>query len=122
MVEKKFISLGKRGELIAKRFLERTGYDIIATNIKLGNLEIDLTASHQGWLYFFEIKTKSVNQIKQTDSLISKKQLSNLKRAAHIYAARNQVGWEKIKFDLLVVYIDDLLKKATIKRHHDIFS
>lgn len=122
MVEKKLISLGKRGELIAKKFLENSGYKIAATNIKLGNLEIDLIASHHGWLYFFEIKTKSTPLQSKSDSLISKKQLTNLKKAAHIYAAKEMINWETIKFDLICIHLDKLTKTAHLKRYHDIFS
>lgn len=116
------LSLGKQGELVARNFLEAAGYKILEANIKLGNLEIDLIASHQGWLYFFEIKTKSIFPKTNSDSLISKKQLANLKKAAHIYAAANQLNWNKISFDLLAIEINEKQKTAKLKRYRDIFS
>ncbi len=122
MATKTLHGLGRKGELLATSFLEKSGYSIIAANIKLGNLEIDLIASHNGWLYFFEIKTKSTPLPSNDDNLVTQKQLTNLKKAAHIYAARNKINWQKIKFDLIVVYIDKLTKKGCLQRYRDIFS
>lgn len=122
MTARQASGLGKKGERLAQKFLEQAGYQIIGTNVKLGNLEIDLIASHRGWLYFFEIKTKSAHQFETNDKLISQKQLANLKKAAHIYAGRYNQNWEKIKFDLLAIYINEIAPQAIIRRYHDIFS
>ena len=122
MATKPNLSLGQQGELVARQFLEAAGYKILGVNIKLGNLEIDLIASHQGWLYFFEVKTKSTFEAINNNSLISKKQLTNLKKAAHIYAAAHKLNWNKISFDLLAIEINKERKIANLKRYRDIFS
>lgn len=123
MAEAKSHNLGKIGELIAKKYLESAGYQIIASNLKLGNLEIDLIAGHQGWLYFFEIKTNALNfNYQPSNNLISKRQIDNLKRATHIYATKERVAWEKIRFDLLAISISKNTNKATIRRFGNIFS
>jgi putative endonuclease len=51
--------LGKRGEEIAKEYLENKGYQILKMNWRHKRAEIDLIARHEKTLIFIEVKTRS---------------------------------------------------------------
>ena len=51
--------LGSLGENIAKDFLKRKGFIIIALNWRHLHYEIDTIARHQNMLVFVEVKTRT---------------------------------------------------------------
>ena len=68
--------LGRAGEAVARRALERLGYEILETNFRTRDGEIDLVAREAGQYVFVEVKTRrdrsygppeeSITEIKQT--------------------------------------------------------
>lgn len=52
-------SLGKKGEDLAKRHLEKLGYKVLARNYRVRLGEIDIVAEDSGTLVFVEVKTRS---------------------------------------------------------------
>lgn len=53
------LSLGRRGEELARRFLKKKGYKILETNYRGRLGEIDLIAQDGDCLVFVEVKTRS---------------------------------------------------------------
>jgi putative endonuclease len=51
-------AFGKRGELIAKEYLQRQGYQILTQNYHTRFGELDLVAKAKGELFFVEVKTR----------------------------------------------------------------
>jgi putative endonuclease len=51
-------SLGDRGEQIAREFLARQGYQMVAANFRHRRKEIDIVAMRDGVLVFVEVKTR----------------------------------------------------------------
>ena len=54
--------LGKRGEELAVRFLEKKDYQILETNWRYRRAELDIIAKDGEVLVFVEVKTKNNNQ------------------------------------------------------------
>jgi putative endonuclease len=51
--------LGAAGERLARRHLERQGYEILAANVRFAGLgELDLVARDGGFLVFVEVRTR----------------------------------------------------------------
>lgn len=51
--------LGRKGEQVAVKFLRKNGYRILATNLQIGEGEIDIVAQDQvGVIVFVEVKTR----------------------------------------------------------------
>jgi len=51
------MSVGAAGEVVAARFLERRGVDVVDRNVRVGRDEIDLIARIDGQLVAIEVKT-----------------------------------------------------------------
>ena len=52
-------NLGKRGEIVARIFLEREGYKILKQNFQSKYGEIDIIALDKNEIVFIEVKTRS---------------------------------------------------------------
>ena len=98
-------ALGRRGEDIAQRFLQRAGIAIVDRNYRMasGGGEVDLIGWEADTLVFVEVKSRKTEEHGAPDRAIgSQKQLS-LIRAAREYARHAEVPWPKVRFDVVNV-------------------
>lgn len=79
--EKNRLNIGKRGEEISVDFLEKKGYSIIATNVRVQGSEIDIIATREGILCFIEVKTRSYG-VGSAERAVGYKKLQHIKKAA----------------------------------------
>jgi putative endonuclease len=106
------ISLGRRGENIAKRYLISKGYKFITSNWRFGHKEIDIIFEVSNCIVFVEVKTRSdLNII--PDLCISQKKQDTLINAANSYINVHDVDKE-VRFDVVLVGI----KENTVKINH----
>src|ERR1700722_10417417 len=93
-------ALGRRGEDMAHRFLERAGLTIVARNFRMasGAGEIDLVARDGDQLVFVEVKSRQTDEYGAPDRAIGAEKQSSLLRAAREYARQAEVTWEKVRF------------------------
>lgn len=82
------LATGKRGEQIAKEYLEKKGYEIIGRNYKTKYAEIDLVAKQKNGLVFAEVRTKVGDNFGSPEETIDKKKLRKLWGNATAYMAR----------------------------------
>ncbi|MEM7104185.1 MAG: YraN family protein [Bacteroidota bacterium] len=66
----KHLELGRRGEQIAKQFLEDNGYTIIDYNWKAGKTEIDIISWKDNILNFVEVKTRMTNNFANPEDAV----------------------------------------------------
>lgn len=84
-------AVGKEGEEIARRYLERKGYAILEQNYKTRRAEIDLIAQIRQGLFgkstvvFIEVRTKSSELYGTPEETITKAKRMRLKRNAAAY-------------------------------------
>ncbi len=97
------VALGKRGEDIAHRYLQRVGIIIVARNYRMasGGGELDLIGWENDTLVFVEVKSRQTEAYGAPDRAIGHQKESNLLRAAHEYARHAEVSWEKVRFDVV---------------------
>ena len=78
----KHLELGRRGELLAKSYLENNGYEILDENWTYGKAEIDLIAYKDRMIIFTEVKTRSGNYFGEPEDFVDKRKQKLLAEAA----------------------------------------
>lgn len=91
LMDNNHLSLGARGEKIARQFLQKAGYRVLEVNWRGRLGEIDLVAEDGDCLVFVEVKTRSSEVCGHPfESIGSRKQRQLIKAAREYLAARGQ--------------------------------
>jgi putative endonuclease len=93
---------GNKGEQLAAKYLEEKGFAIIAANWRYRFWEVDIIASKENILHFFEIKTRTSDKFGNPEESIGKKKMQNLRNAAEEYQYLHP-EWKYIQFDVLAI-------------------
>lgn len=98
-------ALGRRGEDIAQRFLQRSGIVVVDRNYRMasGAGEVDLIGWEAGTLVFVEVKSRKTEEHGAPDRAIGSQKQSSLVRAAREYARHAEVPWSNVRFDVVNV-------------------
>ncbi len=98
-------ALGRRGEDIAHRYLQRAGIIVVARNYRLasGAGEIDLIGWDHDTLVFVEVKSRSSEEFGAPDRAIGPDKKFRMLRAAREFARHAEVPMEKVRFDIVSV-------------------
>jgi putative endonuclease len=100
--------LGRTGEELAARHLERLGYEILARNHRTRFGELDLVACGGGALVFVEVKTRRARRPERVwENLHALKQAQVRRMAAAFLAERaDRPRALELRFDAIGVTID----------------
>ena len=101
-------ALGRRGEDIAHRYLQRSGMVVVARNYRTpgGSGEIDLVGWDHGTLVFVEVKSRASDEYGSPDRAVGEEKRRHILRAARHYARHAEAPWENIRFDVVNVIFD----------------
>ncbi len=94
--------LGEKGEELAKQFLEKLGYEIIALNWRERKYEIDIIARDKDELVFVEVKTRSTACFGNPEEAVTPKKQKHLVNGADFYIQENEIDLE-CRFDVVAV-------------------
>ncbi len=97
------LALGKKGEEVARVFLEKAGYTILANNYRTRCGEIDIIARDRQTLVFVEVKTRRNNRYGTALEAITYKKQRQISRVAAEYVAQNGVADSPARFDVVAV-------------------
>lgn len=99
------LSIGKRGEQIAKEFLEKHGCKILAQNYRYGNSEIDLISLDNGELAFIEVKTRTSKKFGEPEFAVTRKKLNQMKMAGENFITENEnmLEYSSVRFDVIAI-------------------
>jgi len=99
--------LGRLGEDLAARHLERLGYAIVARNHRTRHGELDIVAADAATLVFVEVKTRRAGPGAPFDALNDRKR-GQVRRMATEYLARvtDRPRARELRFDAIGVTID----------------
>jgi|SRR5580704_9577856 putative endonuclease len=98
-------ALGRQGEDIAQRFLQRAGIIVVDRNYRLasGAGEVDLVGWEGDTLVFVEVKSRQTEEYGSPDRAIGLQKKASLIRTARQYARQAEVPWQKVRFDVVNV-------------------
>ena len=98
-------NIGKEGEILAIKFLEEKGFNIIEANWRYKRCEVDVIASKGRLLHFIEVKTRTSKKYGYPEESVTAQKMNNLKMAAeafqHLYP-----DWKYAQFDVLAITLE----------------
>ena len=95
---------GKEGEKLAATWFTDNEYQIIETNWRHKNLEVDIIATKNNILHFIEVKAVTTLQYGHPEEKVDTKKIKNLINLADEYVHQNP-QWQRIQFDVLAITI-----------------
>lgn len=99
------LRIGRQGEEIAARFLERKGYRIIHRNYRGKGCEIDLIATWNSTLVFIEVKTRTSSKFGNPAHAVNYRKQRQISNAAMQYLSRERAGDQDARFDVITVIL-----------------
>ncbi|MBV8388863.1 MAG: YraN family protein [Mucilaginibacter sp.] len=101
----KHLDLGRKGESLAKTFLQGLGYEILDENWTHGKAEVDLIAYKDKVIIFTEVKSRSGNAFGEPEDFVDTRKQKLLAEAAdeYIYLMDHQ---GEVRFDIISVLFD----------------
>ena len=109
------ISIGKNGEEIAKKYLEKQGYKILETNKRFSRFsEIDIIALDKDTLVFVEVKTRKTNICGHPMEAITKSKYNHIRQGLFTYLQENP-KYKKYRIDAVSVLLKPELKIEHLK-------
>lgn len=109
-------ALGKRAEALVAAWLVEQGYDIVATNLRLGALEIDVVARKGPVIAVVEVRARGKTARTTPLGSVSKTKQLRLRRAGERLwqrRYRRDESVERLRFDVAGVRLD--LEPPTIE-------
>ena len=97
--------LGKRGEQLARKFLEEKGFKILETNWRHGKDEVDLIAKDGDELVMVEVKTRSTHFFGDPSEAVGAAKENFMIRAAESYLETHKIDIDT-RFDIVSIVID----------------
>ncbi len=93
--------LGAQGEALAARHLEAQGYRIVARNLRIERVEIDLIARRGASVVFVEVKTRSSRSAGAPEEAVDARKLARLRRGAAAWLRQHGAGARAARFDVI---------------------
>ena len=100
-------SFGELGERIAARWLERSGYKILARRFRAGRRDIDLVAERDGLVCFIEVKARTGEAFGDPVEAVHRRKQHSLTRSAQVWIGRHGRDGEQYRFDVIGVLVHE---------------
>jgi len=111
--------LGKKGEQLAVKHLQKKGYTIEEVNWRFGKGEIDIIARTSEMLIFVEVKTRHSDYFGDPESFVTKKKQNQVIKTANAYIEQKNIDNE-IRFDIVSIVLNK--KEQRLEHIKDAFS
>lgn len=113
-------SLGRRGEELARNFLEEIGYHILEKNYRTRIGEIDLISRDGNTLVFVEVKTRSSKQYGHPFEALTRKKCAQIARVALHYLNQHGLHDQPARFDVVGVMMGEKPKIEIVKNAFEV--
>lgn len=105
--------LGKKGEEIAKRYLEDRGFKVIDENFRSRFGEIDLVGVDGDTLVFVEVKTRFSEKFGLPEEAVTPRKIKTIAKVGYYYKILHQNLPESLRIDVVAV---DLAPDGKLRR------
>jgi putative endonuclease len=113
-------SAGQESERLARQFLEKKGFRILATNCRTRGGELDIVAEAGRLLIFVEVRSLHSSDRHLPEETITLPKQLRLSRAAMAYIQRHGLEERPARFD--VVSVESVAGRASCRHIEDAFE
>lgn len=101
--------LGRKGEYIARKYLRNNNYNILESNFRCKQGEIDIIACDKETkeLVFVEVKTRSGYAYGCPKEAVGKFKQKHIISVAKYYTYKNKIYFAPIRFDIIEIITND---------------
>ena len=99
--------LGKLGEKIAQKYLQKEKFRIVEKGYCLHRGEIDLIAYDGETLVFVEVKTRGSGALGLPEESVNKRKQGQIRKIAEGYLAMNSIDEVECRFDVVSLLFDE---------------
>jgi len=103
----KSYNLGRKGEVLAEKYLTDKKFNILKKNWHYHHKEVDIIAEKNGVLIFVEVKTRSTNYFGEPFESVTQKKQDFLIEAANGYLEDNDLDKE-VRFDVISIVVSGI--------------
>ncbi len=111
------IEKGKKGEVLAEKFLKKRGYRILEKNYRTHFGEVDIIARDGKTLVFIEVKARSGTGFGSPLAAVDARKQSHLTAAAGIYMQLNHIEDQPVRFDVVGITGEGARAKIELVRN-----
>jgi putative endonuclease len=104
-VPARHLHIGRLGEDAAAALLAQKGLHVLARNVRLERLELDLVAEDGQTLVFVEVKTRAEGSLATPADALTRQKAQRLVRAARLYLSMHDLWQRPCRFDLVSVLV-----------------
>lgn len=105
---------GELGERIAARWLEHSGWRVLARRFRAGRRDIDLVVERDGLVAFVEVKARSGEEFGDPVEAVHRRKQRSLSKSAQTWIVRHGRSGEQYRFDVVGILLRD---KRVFVRH-----
>lgn len=98
---------GKTGEALAARYLQKQGYEILASNYRYKKAEIDLITRQGKLIVFVEVKLRTSLDYGLPEQAVTPQKQALILLAAENYLVENNLD-NDIRFDIISIINDEI--------------
>ena len=96
--------LGRIGEDIAVRYLEKMKYKILKRNFRNRRGEIDIIAYYDSTIVIIEVKSRRNNKYGYPIDAVNNIKVKKIKDCTQYYLYKEKIKFSKIRFDVIEIY------------------
>ena len=100
--------LGKLGEKIAQKYLQKEKFRIVEKGYRLYRGEIDLIAYDKETLVFIEVKTRGPGSLGLPEESVNIRKQGQIRKIAEGYLALNSIDDVECRFDVVSLIFDEI--------------
>ncbi|KAA3611247.1 MAG: YraN family protein [Calditrichaeota bacterium] len=112
--------LGKKGEQLAKKYLEQAGHNIIAENYRSGRSELDIISQKDSTVVVSEVKSFYSKPLGAAEFRVNKRKQQQIIKGVYGFLSENpKYEGQDVRLDVIVV--DFSSYPANITHHQSAF-
>jgi putative endonuclease len=100
--------LGKLGEEVAEKYLQKKNFRIVEKGYRLQRGEIDLVAYDGNTLVFIEVKSRGPEALGFPEESVHSRKQKQLRKIAEGYLVMNNIDDVECRFDVISLLFDEM--------------